>query len=160
MAKFKLDKIRTRIHTCPMDQILLENPCLCLHARRASRHFSKIFDEYLRPAGLNTNQYGLLSCISKLPNPSITDIGHILCMEQTTVTRNIETLVKLGFVDRSTSPDNQRRKLIKLTKAGQERLKQARGAWEKAQNSIKRQIGEEDFDMIIKLLVNIVSNTK
>lgn len=147
-------------HGVYMERLLLENPCLCLHARRASRHFSKIFDEYFRPEGLNTNQYSLLSCISKLPEPSITDISRLLCMEQTTVTRNIEMLCKLGLVYKTDHADDTRKKLIRLTEVGEQKLRHAHDAWEKAQNAMKEQIGEKDFKMIIKLLVNAVSSTK
>lgn len=81
-------------------------------------------------------------------------------MEQTTVTRNIEMLSRLGLAYKTSHPDDPRKKLIRLTDTGKQKLIQGQEAWEKAQNSIKEQVGESDFNMIIKLLDKVVSNTK
>lgn len=44
--------------------------------------------------------------------PFITDIGKVLCMDQTTATRNIGLLERAGFVAVGVHPDDARKKVV------------------------------------------------
>ena len=65
--------------------------------------------------------------------PFITDIGKVLCMDQTTATRNIGLLERAGFVAVGVHPDDARKKVVELTPEGQAKLEEAFPLWEEAQ---------------------------
>ena len=127
-------------------------PCACLHVRRADRQLSQMYDRYLRPLGIRSTQYGMLRCVDGLPDPFISDIGRFLGMDQTTVTRNVEKLEKSGLVLTSPHPDDPRKKKVELSAAGKATLAQAHPLWEEAQRHIVSQMGDDDFNDLLRLL--------
>ena len=135
-----------------MHDLIKNSPCACLHVRRADRLLSQLYDCYLRPAGIRSTQYGLLKHVAELPEPFISDIGRILSMDQTTVTRNIEKLGKMGLVTSTPHPDDPRKKMVKLSEAGQAKIEEARPMWEKAQQHIRSRMSENDYAELLRLL--------
>lgn len=142
------------------NKLYQEIPCACLHVRRADRQLSQMYDGYLRPLGIRSTQYGMLRCVEELPDPFISDIGRFLNMDQTTVTRNIEKLEKAGLVVTSAHPDDPRKKLVKLSADGKEKLAQAHPLWEEAQRHIIAKMDAEDFQDLLRLLNKLVQATK
>ena len=63
--------------------------CVCMQLRKAGRVVTQIYDRCLRPVGIRGTQFALLKRIACMRRPFITDIGKVLCMDQTTATRNI-----------------------------------------------------------------------
>lgn len=96
-----------------------------------------------------------MRCISNLGEPCISDVGSALCMDQTTVSRNIDKLEQNGLITTAPSSQDPRRTLIRVTPLGRTRLEEARAAWERAQRSVKERIGEEDFQQLYLLLDKI-----
>lgn len=130
-------------------------PCICFYARRAARSLTQVFDRHLRPTGLNAAQYGMLRSVSTLEEPSLAEIGKLMCMEQSTVSRNIEALINKGLALTIKHQDDPRKKIVQLTDEGKNRLAGAQAAWEKAQNEIKDKLGEADFQALFQLLNRI-----
>ena len=143
-----------------MPDITSKIPCTAMHVRRAGRQISKMYDYYLRPAGIRVTQYGMLRSISGLYQPFISDMGRILNMDQTTVTRNIEKLEKAGLVVTSAHPDDPRKKIIELSAAGQAKLAEALPLWEKAQHRIESHMGKADLAKLAQLLQKVSEAAK
>lgn len=143
-----------------MKDPLRKTSCACLHVRRADRLLSQLYDRYLRPAGIRSTQYGMLRCVEELPDPFISDIGRILSMDQTTVTRNVEKLEKAGLVETSPHPDDPRKKRVELSQSGRAKLAEARPFWEEAQKHVLAGLGQEDFDSLVHLLNKLARMAK
>ena len=135
--------------------LITKAPCACLHIRRADRQISHFYDKCLRPAGIRSTQYGMLRCVAQLPEPYISDIGRILSMDQTTVTRNVEKLEKLGLVTTGTHPQDPRKKIVELSVAGKAKLEESLPLWEKAQKHIKSRMSDDDFNNLLQLLAKL-----
>jgi hypothetical protein len=58
--------------------------CVCMQLRKAGRVVTQIYDRCLRPVGIRGTQFALLKRIACMRRPFITDIGKVLCMDQTT----------------------------------------------------------------------------
>lgn len=132
-----------------------ENKCLYFHIRKADRHLCRVYDFYLRPCGLKITQFGMLHFISCLANPFISDLGRALGMDQSTVTRNVDKLVKSGLLIKKNHPDDPRKKLVCITTKGIEKLRIAQTAWREAQEFVKNSIGEAKMNEMLELL-NII----
>ena len=120
----------------------------------------QFYDHYLRPAGIRSTQYGLMRCIAALPEPFISDIGRVLSMDQTTVTRNIEKLERAGFVETGPHPDDPRKKRVALSQKGLQKVEEARPYWQQAQDAIRARIGEENLERLLGLLSELSATTK
>ena len=143
-----------------MEDQILKNSCACLHVRRADRQLSQMYDAYIRPAGIRSTQFAMLKCVAALPDPFISDIGRVLNMDQTTVTRNIEKLEKAGLVATRPHPDDPRKKQVALSTLGEEKIAEVGPLWKAAQQRIVSHMGEEDFDCLLRLLNKLMQGTR
>ena len=112
-------------------------PCLCNALRQTSRAVSRLYDEEFREVGLRTTQFSLLWNIRRLGDVRQRDLGKVLSIEETTLTRNLRPLIDSGWVDVSSGND-RREKLIRLTKAGESMLRKAEPAWERGRSACDR----------------------
>lgn len=134
--------------------------CVALHVRKADRQVAQFYDRYLRSVGIRSTQYGLMRCIAGLTEPFISDIGRALSMDQTTVTRNIEKLEKMGLVKTGPYPDDPRKKRVVLSSKGRQKMEEARPYWQKAQDAIRAQMGDENLAHLLELLSQLSKATK
>lgn len=137
-----------------------EVKCVALQIRRAGRQVTQLYDHCMRPAGIRSTQYGLLRCIAALPEAFISDIGRVLDMDQTTATRNVETLEKSGLVETGPYPDDPRKKRVVLSPKGVQKMEEAHVYWEKAQEIIRSRMGEEDLKQLFALLTKLSDAAK
>ena len=94
----------------------------------------------------------VLKRIACMRRPFITDIGKVLCMDQTTATRNIGLLERAGFVAVGVHPDDARKKVVELTPEGQAKLEEAFPLWEEAQREIREYLGDDRLGNLCSLL--------
>lgn len=132
------------------------SPCACMHVRRTDRQLSQLYDQFLRPAKIRSTQYGMLKCIESLDGPFISDIGRVLGMDQTTVTRNIEKLEKAGLVESAPHPDDPRKKIVWLSDAGKLKVAEANPLWAAAQRRILSALDEGELEELLRLLGKLV----
>ena len=104
------------------------------------------------PWGIRGTQFALLKRIACMRRPFITDIGKVLCMDQTTATRNIGLLERAGFVAVGVHPEDARKKVVELTPEGQAKLEEAFPLWEEAQREIREYLGDDRLGNLCSLL--------
>ena len=126
--------------------------CVCMQLRKAGRVVTQIYDRCLRPVGIRGTQFALLKRIACMRRPFSTDIGKVLCMDQTTATRNIGLLERAGFVAAGVHPDDARKKVVELTPEGQAKLEEAFPLWEEAQREIREYLGDDRLGNLCSLL--------
>ncbi len=79
-----------------------------------------------------------------------------MVMDQTTVTRNLQLLEKLGYISIAVTSEDQRVKSIRISKQGQQKFKAAEPLWNEAQQEMQREVGQLGFDVLLKSLNTIV----
>jgi len=122
----------------------LVSPCLCAALRQASRAVSRLYDDELRRSGLRTTQYSLLSRLSRVGDVRQRDLGRMVSLDETTLTRNLGRLIDAGWVDTTVGKD-EREKLLRRTKDARPKLRQARPASERAQDRIRCRLSNGHF---------------
>lgn len=115
--------------------------CAALKTRMAARGVTRAYDAALRPAGLKITQFTLLVAIAHPVALSIGDLAEELAMERTTLTRNLQLLVKEGLVEMHKGKV-PRTKVPVLTREGEARLARALPLWRKAQDRLVAGIGD------------------
>ncbi|HEY9235425.1 MULTISPECIES: MarR family winged helix-turn-helix transcriptional regulator [Phenylobacterium] len=103
--------------------------CLCLAAQRAARSLARRFDEALRPVGLTSGQFSLLTSLNRPEPPSVGEVADVLGMDRTTLTANLKPLERRGLVEILVDPVDRRSRLVKLSAAGLEALEAATPIW-------------------------------
>jgi len=129
--------------------------CACGNLRRTTRTITQFYDQFLQTSGLRSPQFSLLLNIALNENVSVGELGAILLMDQTTVTRNIEMLRKSGYVTIIKDPADARRKTISITESGADKLAEAMPLWEQAQSQIEKGLGTERYRDFLKTLKDI-----
>ncbi|WP_164974672.1 MarR family winged helix-turn-helix transcriptional regulator [Halegenticoccus tardaugens] len=112
--------------------------CHCLAARKHAREITRLYDEKLRPHGLQSTQFSVLAVLGVRGPTQLGELADILGLERTSLTRSADRLEDEGWVTDAESDDARVRRL-KLTTAGREKIEHAYPAWKEAQDEIERQ---------------------
>ncbi len=129
-------------------------PCVGFNTRRATRLITQYYDKALAPAGLRSTQYSLLSLLSMMGEAPMQEAAYVLAMDRTTLTRNLNPLVRQGLVKIKVGSDRRSRPLA-ITPKGQSALEKALPYWQEAQSLIVDKIGAEQWDMMMRGLHQI-----
>lgn len=129
-------------------------PCLCHALRKASRSVSRVYDDELRKVGLRTTQFSLLAYLKRVGEVRQCDLGDLMLLEVTTVTRNVRPLVTNGWVAIRAGAD-RREKLVAITDAGMAKFREAIPAWIQAQRKMKAALPEELWQQLLTTLPDV-----
>ncbi|MCB2300902.1 MarR family winged helix-turn-helix transcriptional regulator [Clostridium tagluense] len=129
--------------------------CACGNLRKTTRTITQFYDKMLKPTGLKSTQCLLLLDISLNENISVSSLGNILLMDQSTVTRNVKLLITGGYIDIKKEEQDSRKKCITITNKGLNTLEVAIPILKKAQSKIEDGIGKERIEELLKTLKDI-----
>jgi len=129
--------------------------CVCANLRKKTRLVTQFYDNLLQPTGLKVTQYSMLANIDLQQSVSISRLGEILLLDQTTITRNINLLKRNGYVNLTRDPQDARAKVITLTDKGVEKLNEAAPIWQDIQERIINDIGLEKYNDFYETLKTI-----
>ena len=124
--------------------------CLLTRTRRISRIITGIYDEELRPFGVNSPQFSLLGLIARLNGASRAEIARANFQERSTLTRNLAHLLSEGWAEEIV-PKSGRSRPILITGAGRELLASAGDAWRSAQRNATQLLGEDGVSAIVEV---------
>jgi len=111
--------------------------CLCLHVQRAARALARRFDEVMRPLGLTSGQFSLLTSLNRPEAPSIGSVANLLAMDRTTLTANLKPLERRGLIKVTVDPNDRRSRRLMLTPSGKELLQKAAPVWKHAHAEVE-----------------------
>jgi len=134
---------------------------LCMHLsyRKASRVISQIYDRELADCGIKCTQFSILRATFIRKHTSNAELQEILVLNQTTLTRGLKPLIRDGLIKVEPGED-RRQKILSLTSNGKDLFFQAEKKWQRAQKFIRRKLGQEKTDQMIKLNNSIVELRK
>jgi DNA-binding MarR family transcriptional regulator len=118
--------------------------CVCGSLRQVTRAITQIYDEALRPSGMRAMQFHLLMTIRAMETATASQLGTLLTIDQTTLTRSLVLLEQQGWVERRPLKD-KRQKAVVLTDAGRAALEMAQPLWQTVQASVLKQIGDANW---------------
>jgi DNA-binding MarR family transcriptional regulator len=82
------------------------------------------------------------------------DLGGLMSLDETTLTRNLRPLIDAGWVAIAAGED-RREKLVRLTETGVAKLKKARPAWERAQERMRARLPEAAWSNLLAALPDL-----
>jgi DNA-binding MarR family transcriptional regulator len=117
--------------------------CNCLAARQAARHITQFYDQCLAPCALRTTQFSILANLRRSGPLTINALAALMVMDRTTLGRNILPLQRDGLIAVERDQHDRRSKTLRLTEAGDARLREAATGWEEAQRQFEAAFGTE-----------------
>ncbi|EYF06077.1 MarR family winged helix-turn-helix transcriptional regulator [Chondromyces apiculatus] len=138
---------------------IIANQCACVRVRRASRALTRLYDESLRPAGIQASQLTMLAAVATCGDEgaNIGALAEGLVMDRTTLTRNLVPLEKAGFVRVARDPADARARLVFLTRQGERAIEAAFPLWEQTQEHVRGQLGGSNVDALREELGRVVA---
>jgi DNA-binding MarR family transcriptional regulator len=117
--------------------------CYCATLRQAARAVTVLYEEALADSGLRATQYTALQVIERVPDVSTTELADAIGIDQTTATRTLALVKKLGLATGSVGGDRRERRWV-LTAKGRTKLATLRPRWEAAQRAFEKRIGHAE----------------
>jgi DNA-binding MarR family transcriptional regulator len=124
--------------------------CAGGRTRQASRMLTRVYDEELRPIGVQASQLTLLVAVAMFGESGATvgALADATLMDRTTVTRNVKPLEQAGLLLVARSSTDARSRTIVLTRAGERKIEAAYPLWRRAQERIRSAVGAGRIDAL------------
>ncbi|RWN31448.1 MarR family winged helix-turn-helix transcriptional regulator [Mesorhizobium sp.] len=142
-----------------MSKDTLPGLTLCNNAvlRRATRKLGQFYDDVVAPSGLKATQQGLLYQIHIGDEPAMGAIAAALVMDLSALGHTLKPLIRDGYVETFTDPDDRRIKRVRLTPQGLIKLEEAMKLWRVAQQRFEDVVGKEQAAMLRAALDDIAA---
>jgi DNA-binding MarR family transcriptional regulator len=134
--------------------------CPGLRARQASRMLTRVYDDALRPLGMQMPQLSVLVATAMFGEngANVGDLARALVMDRTTLSRNLGPLEKSGLLRVARSPRDARVRIVFLSPAGERTLVSALPLWEAAHARIRDVLGAKKMDALRDHLAKAVQH--
>ncbi|PWA07073.1 MarR family transcriptional regulator [Pueribacillus theae] len=129
--------------------------CACANLRKAARIVTQAYEKQMQSTGLKVTQYYMLVNIARHKEISISKLGEIMLLDQTTITRNVHILKKSGYVNITKDKNDSRTKSISITDIGLIKLEEATPIWLQIQQKVENGMGEEKYKDLLETLINL-----
>ncbi len=133
--------------------------CVCAGLRKASRMVARVYDHYLQPSDLKVTQFSLLIAVSAVGPISIGELAVHMAVDRTTLTRNIDVVMRRQFVTATPGRD-ARMRVIELTDKGRSAIDGAIPLWNEAQTKIVQVLGSDRWRHLHRDLSDVVQLAK
>jgi DNA-binding MarR family transcriptional regulator len=109
---------------------------------------SAIYDDALRPTGLRGTQFTVLVSLAVVETTTVTGAAASMGVDRTSLTRALQPLERDGLIE-SAPGDDGRERVLSLTDAGRERVDEAIGYWEQAQERVTGSLGHRRWKDLV-----------
>ena len=124
-------------------------PCACANLRRAARLVTQRYDQQLQPARIKATQFTLLQALTQAGNISQGNLGDVLGLDSTTLTRTLALLRRKGWIQ--TKPGADRREVrLTLSAEGKRKYLTALPYWQSVQRQLRKVLGEAGWKQIME----------
>ncbi len=128
-----------------------------LQARFLARTVTEVFDEKLRPFGISSAQFNLLSAVNQAGPVTRAQIARLQHLDKSTLTRNLKKIVSEGWIEEVRENADGRSRPIALTDAGKVLLLNGQPAWVAAQAQIEELLGKDSAMALITVAARLVN---
>jgi len=125
--------------------------CLMSRARMIARDLTSLYDEELRPLGVQASQLILLASIAYMGPIRRSEVGKTLHLDTSTLTRNLRVMEQNGWIEEACTGADGRGRPVRVSENGLKLLAQAFPAWRRAQRYASRLLGGDGKATLMKL---------
>jgi DNA-binding MarR family transcriptional regulator len=125
--------------------------CLILNTIQTARAVTRRYDNRLKSFGVTVIQFSVMSLIRKHENMTINALAERIAMDRSTLTRNLDVLVRKGLVVK-TRAEKGNAKVCKLTQEGDRLLDQLIPIWLQSREELQAILEGHDPDEYLAML--------
>ena len=125
--------------------------CLMGRTRYLSRVLTSIYDEEVRPFGVQASQVTLLATIAAYGPVRRSNLGRWLHFDSSTLTRNLRVMLTNGWLEEVPDDKDGRGLPLQVTSSGAELLQALGPAWKQAQHRAVQLMGGEGQTAVMGL---------
>jgi DNA-binding MarR family transcriptional regulator len=120
----------------------IASQCIGSRVRMLNRIVTRTYEEELRSHGIKFSQMNILTVVAKRGSIQPAEIGRILSIEKSTLSRNVRLMEAIGWIE--TLPgDGGNTHLLQLTRQRRRLYKKAAPAWSAAQEKLSKLLGDQ-----------------
>lgn len=134
--------------------------CVGFVTNKEAKKIVKAFSQVLSYQGITRTQWIALYYLSISEYINQSELADTMNVEKSTMARLIDRMEKEGYVKREKHESDRRITYIRLTDVGRQRNKDLMPFGEDFNNTIIRDITEEDLDIFKKVLNKLVENAE
>lgn len=123
--------------------------CLYFASGALQKKLNKIAEEIFQEVGLKPTYVYLLLAVNARPGIQPSDLGKVLRLNPSTITRLVGKMEQQGYLSRTSSG---RRTLIEPTPEGSQKNKELEEAWEKLKNWYRSLLGERYSEVLTEMM--------
>jgi len=121
--------------------------CLAMRVRYLNRSLTAVYDDAFRPLGITASQVNMLVAIVNRGTLSPSELGNLLNIEKSTLSRNLERIRKAGWI-KITTPSSGRTNTVHPTDRGKKLLLEVLPRWREAQRAAAGLLGDEGSETL------------
>ncbi|MEU5851742.1 MarR family transcriptional regulator [Saccharopolyspora shandongensis] len=121
-------------------------------------HVHRLVTDGFGEAGARGYHYRILAALDEFGVASQAELGRRCNMDRSDVVAAINELAEQGFVERTPDPDDRRRNLVTLTKAGDRQLRRLDRALDEVQDDLLGPLPAEDRQTLTRLLTRLLAH--
>lgn len=130
--------------------------CIAVRLRAINRAISALYDEALRPVGIRVSQLNILVAASLLGPISPARLCHVLILDPSTLSRNVERMKRHNWLRLIPGPD-ERSHLIEVLPDGLEKIRAGFSSWREAQTEAASVLGTSGVAEVMKIGGNLMA---
>lgn len=137
-----------------------ESPCVVAAMRAATRRLTQLYDEAMAPTGLRVTQFHVLSELARRSAnpPTVGELAQILTMERSALGQTLRPLERDGFIDLGQDERDGRRRPIKLTRAGKDKVLRSQRYWAEAHKNFEHFFGDDQLVALRETLRSVAES--
>lgn len=119
------------------------------NSRKLSRAITRVYDKYLKPCGISSNQFVVMAVLQSCKNghrEPICSLANTLFVERSTLSRMLKSLEECGIAE---MVQNGRVRFCSLTRKGSNILNKAIPLWRKANDNFMSIVGKDCYRVYI-----------
>jgi DNA-binding MarR family transcriptional regulator len=129
----------------------ISSGCLLGQWRKVNRLLTGIYEAEMRSSGMKSSQLSLLVAVAKAGPVRRIDLGKRLHLDPSTLTRNLQVMLKQGWIEEKPDAHDQRSAQLKVTGKGRRLLESIAPAWKRAQARAKQMLGNDGAAFVLGL---------
>jgi DNA-binding MarR family transcriptional regulator len=129
----------------------ISSGCLLGQWRKVNRLLTGIYEAEMRSSGMKSSQLSLLVAVAKAGPVRRIDLGKRLHLDPSTLTRNLQVMLKQEWIEERPDAHDQRSAQLKITGKGRRLLESIAPAWKRAQARAKQMLGNDGAAFVLGL---------
>jgi DNA-binding MarR family transcriptional regulator len=124
------------------------SPCACTTVKKLSRILGRVYDDRLKPAGINVTQFAVMRCISRHEGQPLARVAEELEMDRTSLYRAIAPMERDGWIKLAAGADARSRS-ANVTRKGARVLAKAVSNWDQIQEDLIGTFGRAKWNALV-----------